>query len=122
MSQIDFYRSLASLVGVDVPSTEAIDSQNILPALLDINGVGRKMMLEESFTLSLRENNWKYIAPFSGVTPGWLANKTVENGLSTEAQLFDLSTDLQEKNNIISQHPDIAARLAASLTDIINKE
>ena len=122
VSQIDLYRSLATFVGVDVPATEAIDSQDILPALLNVDGEGRTVMLEESFTLSLRENNWKYIAPFSGETPDWLSNKTVENGLSSEAQLFDLSKDLKEQHNVIAQYPDIATRLAATLTNIINKE
>lgn len=122
VSQIDIYRSMAELIGVEVPANEAIDSQNILSALLDLNSDGRTVMLEESFTLSIRENHWKYIAPFSGETPDWLVNKDIENGLSTEAQLYDLSKDIEEQHNVISQYPEVAARLSQAITDIINKK
>lgn len=121
ISHIDFYRSLAVLIGFDLPEDEAIDSENVLPALLDANAEGRETMLEESFTLSIREGNWKYIAPFTGSTPKWLANKDIENGLSAEPQLFDLNVDLAEQNNIAAQHPDVVARLSAKIEEIVNK-
>jgi arylsulfatase A-like enzyme len=119
VSHIDFYKSLAELVGVEVPVGEAIDSQNILPALLDADADGRTEMLEESFTLSLRSGNWKYVAPFSGTTPGWLVNKTaIENGLSTKPQLFDLSKDEHEKNNVAANYPDVVKSLQAKIDAI----
>ena len=123
ISHIDFYRSLASFIGAKLPANEAIDSKDVLPALLDANADARQTMLEESFTLSLRDGKWKYIAPFSGTTPGWLANKTaIENGLKPVPQLFDISVDLQEQNNLATQHPDIVAKLQAKLDAIIAKQ
>ncbi|WAJ72037.1 arylsulfatase (plasmid) [Catenovulum adriaticum] len=122
ISQIDIYRSMAELIGLDLPADEAFDSRNILPAFLDANAKGRDYMLEESFTLSIREGNWKYIAPFTGDTPDWLANKTVETGISDTAELYDLSTDWQEQNNVIEQNPEIAKRLADKITEIVNKK
>lgn len=119
ISHIDFYKSLAKLAGVELADGEAIDSENVLPALLDATKAGRKDMLEESFTLSLRSGDWKYIAPFSGSTPDWLANKTaIENGLQAEPQLFDLSKDAAEQNNVISQHPEVAQMLQAKIDEI----
>ncbi|WP_083690245.1 sulfatase-like hydrolase/transferase [Colwellia sp. UCD-KL20] len=119
ISHIDFYKSLASLVGINLASGEAIDSQNVLPALLDSTKEARTEMLEESFTLALREGRWKYIAPFSGSTPDWLANKTaIENGLMNGAQLFDLDVDPSEQHNIVAKHPDIAKKLQQRIDEL----
>lgn len=116
ISHIDFYKSLAALTGVDLSDGEAIDSENVLKALLDSSEDARTQMLEESFTLSLREGDWKYIAPFNGETPDWLANKTaIENGLMNDGQLFDLGVDPYEQNNIIAKHPEVAKKLQASI-------
>jgi arylsulfatase A-like enzyme len=112
ISHIDFYKSLATLAGATLAEGEAIDSVDVLPALLDSTLDAREEMLEESFTLALRSGKWKYVAPFSGTTPGWLANKTaIENGLMIEAQLFDLSKDVKEQINVAAQHPDVVAKL-----------
>lgn len=119
ISHIDFYKSLAELVGVELAENEAIDSQNVLPALLDSRADARDDMLEESFTLSLRSGKWKYVEPFSGVTPGWLANKTaIENGLQTTPQLFDISNDKFEKMNIADKYPQIVEQLQARIDAI----
>ncbi|WP_440875642.1 sulfatase family protein [Thalassotalea sp. PLHSN55] len=119
ISHIDFYRSLAELVGAELAQGEAKDSENLLPALLDSQADGRDQMLEESFTLSLRSGKWKYVEPFNGTTPDWLANKTaIENGLMTTAQLFDLENDQKERVNVANEHPDVVARLQAALDEI----
>ncbi|WOH39584.1 arylsulfatase [Thalassotalea fonticola] len=121
ISHIDFYRSLAELVGVNLENSEAIDSENVLPALLDASKPGREEMLEESFTLALRAGQWKYIAPFSGSTPDWLANKDIEHGLLTEPQLYDLSIDLSEQVNMAEHHPEIVQELQARIDAIVKK-
>ena len=78
-------------------------------------------MLEESFTLSLRSGDWKYIEPFAGNTPDWLANKTaIKNGLEGTPQLFDLSKDQFEVTNVASKYPEVVTRLQARLDAIKN--
>jgi arylsulfatase A-like enzyme len=119
ISHIDLYRSLASLAGFELAKGEAIDSIDVLPALLDSSKNARKEMLEESFTLTLRSGKWKYVAPFNGTTPDWLANKTaIENGLQEHAQLFDISNDVNEKNNIAAQYPEVVNKLQQRLEAI----
>jgi len=119
ISHIDLYRSLANLAGFELAEDEAIDSADVLPALLDSSKSARDEMLEESFTLSLRSGKWKYVEPFTGTTPDWLANKTaIENGLQAQAQLFDISKDRLEKHNIAAQHPDIVNKLQQRLDAI----
>lgn len=119
ISHIDLYHSLAALIQQPIPDSEAIDSDNVLSALLDSRADGREEMLEESFTLSLRQGKWKYIEPFSGVTPAWLANKTaIENGLTTEPQLFDLSQDVTEQTNLAEKYPEVVKQLQQRIDEI----
>jgi arylsulfatase A len=119
VSHIDFYKSLAALVGGKLSPGEAMDSQNVLAALLDSQAKGRDEMLEESFTLAIRKGSWKYIAPFDGNTPAWLANKTaIENGLQFGPQLFDLSKDIFEQNNLSQELPNKIKELHARIEAI----
>lgn len=119
VSHIDLYRSLAELVSVDLAEGEAIDSVNLLDALLDSRKPGRNEMVEESFTVSLRSGKWKFIEPFTGTTPDWLANKAaIENGLQAQPQLFDLSEDVHEQNDVAGQFPEVVEQLQVRLQQI----
>ena len=122
ISHIDLYRSFATLTNTPLLAGEAIDSENVLTALLDANKPARTEMLEESFTLSLRDGDWKYIAPFKGTTPDWLVNKDIENGLSSTAQLYRLEHDKKEKTNLIEQYPEQAKAMQARIEQIVAKQ
>ncbi|ROQ21716.1 arylsulfatase A-like enzyme [Marinimicrobium koreense] len=117
-SHIDFYASLASLIGVELNGKEAKDSENILPALMDANEDGRTYMLEEAYTLALRRGDWKYIEPFTGTLPDWMKNKAVDAGLKGHPQLFNLSEDPEEKVNLAERHPKILKELQSKLDEI----
>ncbi|MFT5297344.1 MAG: arylsulfatase A, partial [Colwellia sp.] len=119
ISHIDFYRSLAALTGTELADTEAIDSENILAALLDAKTPARTEMLEESFTLSLRDGDWKYIAPPTGTTPDWLANKDIEMGLQAKPQLYLLSDDKKERVNIADKYPERVKSMQQRIEQII---
>ena len=119
ISHMDFYASIAKLIGYELDNKEAIDSENVLAALLDANASGRDEMLEEAYTLGLRQGPWKYIAPFSGETPDWLANKDVRSGLESEPQLYNLSVDIQERRNLADKDPKRVERMASRLKAII---
>ena len=121
ISQIDLLGSLAALTGATV-SDEVIDSENYLDAWLGKDLVGRKDMLEESFTLALRSENWKYIKPFDGNTPDWLANKDIAVGLTNEPQLYNLDEDQDESENLAAAYPDKVKELDQKLTQVLNKK
>ncbi len=118
VSQVDFFASFANLTGQKLNANAAPDSYNMLPALLGKSMTGRQTMLEESFTLALRNGSWKYIEPQTKGTPAWLKNKKVETGLATKPQLFDLKNDLSEEHNIIDRYPDEAKKMKKILNDI----
>ena len=117
-SQIDFFASLAKLVNQKIPAGAAPDSENMLAELLGTSKKGRTYMLEESFTLSLRKENWKYISPQEKQAPDWLKNKTIESGLKPIAQLYDLKNDPGEENNLADQYPKIVMELKEELKKI----
>lgn len=118
VNQVDFYASFAKLVGHDLNANEAPDSYNMLPALFGQSNTGRQIMLEEAFTLALRNGNWKYIAPQTKGTPAWLKDKDVATGLARTAQLYDLKSDKAEEDNVIGQHPEVAKKMSELLHNI----
>lgn len=119
ISQVDLFASLAKLVHQDdLPAGTAPDSQDLLPALLGKSKKGREVMLEESFTMSVRSGHWKYVEPVSKKTPDWLANKDVATGLQKTQQLYDLKNDPQEKYNLAGKFPSKVKELSASLEKI----
>ncbi len=117
-SQIDVAASLAKLAGVPLPGDVLPDSENALPVLLGQSKVGRTVMLEESFTFSLRKGDWKYIAPQEKPTPDWLKNKKIEIGLSTQIQLYRLSVDKTESKNLAESCPEMVKELQEELQRI----
>lgn len=119
INQVDFFASFAQLVGVTIDrSKSAPDSENLLEALTGKSKGGRQVMLEESFTMAIRDGDWKYIEPVSKKTPNWLANKKEETGLQLTPQLYNLKDDPQERHNLANQHPDKVEALAKKLKEI----
>ena len=120
ISQMDIYASIAKLVGVELAANEAVDSAELLDVLLGKSELGRNYLVEESVgTLSLRANQWKYIAPFQGDKyPGWLKNKGIESGLDFEPQLYNLTDDISESINVAGEHSDLVDILALKLQSI----
>ncbi len=119
-SQVDLYASFADLVNYKLDDKEAPDSHDVLDAILGRSKTGRETMLEEAFSLAIREGNWKYIAPVHGTIPEWMANKGVEPGLSQLDQLYNLSTDIYEKNNLKNDRKDKLEELKKKLNYILN--
>ena len=120
MSQVDIYASLAALINQPLLETDAPDSRNVLDAYLGNSKIGRKTMLEESFTLSIREGDWKYIQPLAKNQniPSWIIDKKIESGLSKKAQLYNLATDIGEQNNVAKSNPELVKKLNDKLSDI----
>lgn len=122
LSHVDLYASLASLTGQKLAKDDAPDSFDLLDTWLGKSHIGRKVMLEESFTYSLRHKKWKYINPQERLAPDWMVNKDIESGLMDQAQLYDLEKDIGEKNNIAEKNAVKVAEMKKILSDIINSE
>ena len=125
ISQVDLLASFAALVHQPVPAGSAIDSQNVLPALLGKSFHGRDSLIEEAQVLAIREGKWKLIdrsqRPGAYPRPAPPANQKDAAGDTLRAyptaplELYDISVDPGERNNLAAQYPDIVERLRSKL-------
>jgi arylsulfatase A-like enzyme len=106
VSQVDLFASLAKLTGQELKGDEAPDSFDMLSAWLGKSTKGRSTMLEEAYTLALRDGDWKYIAPQTRPTPAWMVNKNIEGGLSSVPQLYNLKSDRAENQNVAASNAE----------------
>jgi arylsulfatase A-like enzyme len=113
VSHIDFLASFAALTGQALASGDAPDSRNVLPALLGQSQTGRAQLVEDARVLALREGSWKYIEPGPGPKRS-LANN-IELGTDPGGQLYQLTDDLGETNNLIQAEPGRSQALLEQL-------
>ena len=108
--------SFAPLIGVGLPPASAPDSQNVLAALLGDSKQGREVLVEQANGLALRKGPWKYIEGRKGMAV--LKNTNTETGNALLPQLYDLSKDPAEKDNVAAGQPALVTELAAQLQAI----
>ncbi|MBJ6368065.1 sulfatase family protein [Snuella sedimenti] len=117
-SQIDFFKSLGKLAGVDISGYKNIDSQDQLATLRGDDKKGRETLIQESFAgpLSYIKGHWKYIEPLEGpkLVP-W--GPIIETGFEVAPQLYNLEEDPEEQNNIAKDYPEKTEALRAALME-----
>ncbi|MDI1312321.1 arylsulfatase [Prosthecobacter sp.] len=118
----DFMATAADAVDAKLPETAAEDSFSILPALLGESGKPvRQSVIHHSIngSFALREGDWKLeLCAGSG---GWSdprPGSPGEKGLP-DTQLYNLKTDISEKDNVQAGHPEIVAKMTAELEQIV---
>ena len=105
VNQIDFIASFAELLEIKLGDDQAIDSRSVLPALLGKSGSGQTYMIEEANRrLALRQGPWKY----------------VQSRGKKLGELYNLSTDVGERNDITKQRPKVAKEMRALLQKLID--
>lgn len=122
LTQTDLYASFAELIGHQLSEKEAPDSYAMWPAYSGASDKGREFLLEESVTLSLRYKDYKYIHP-TKKKASWIKDqKNIESGTSTEPQLFNLSKDIGERENIADKNKKLIKKLQEEIDRIKNNE
>jgi arylsulfatase A-like enzyme len=114
--QIDLLSSLAKMTGASLAASDLYDSTDIVAALLGKSKTGRTELVEEAGALSLRQGNWKYIEPNNKQKIN--QNTNTELGNDSVPQLYDLSRDPGEKQNLAATDPDRVKSMAAALERI----
>lgn len=109
----DFIATLADLLHQPLKDNEGEDSFSLLPLLLQKNGYARTSTIHHSIDgyFSIRKNNWKLIlARGSG---GWSipTEKEAKEQHLPAIQLYNLKTDISEKNNVAKNHPALVKEL-----------
>jgi arylsulfatase A-like enzyme len=98
----DVMPTIADLAGVEAP--ENIDGISFLPSMLQQDGQKQHDYLywefhEQGGRKALRKGNWK------------LVQYNVFDPEKTTTELFDLSKDIGEENNVAADHPEIVAEM-----------
>jgi arylsulfatase A-like enzyme len=114
---LDFMATVADILGVKLPDGAAEDSVSFLPALNGkTDGPLREAIVHHSINgaFSIRQGNWKLeLCPGSA---GWSEPRPgKEPKGAPRIQLYDLSEDIGEKDNVQAKHPDVVARLTKLL-------
>jgi arylsulfatase A-like enzyme len=115
-SQIDLIASFASLTGQSLSQSESPDSQDHLNTLLGLSKTGRDWLVEHSGRLTIIKGDWKFIEPGPGAK--LQVNTNTETGNDPLPQLYNLRTDIGERNNVASQNPLIVKELTELLQKI----
>jgi arylsulfatase A-like enzyme len=127
----DMLATFAAIVGEKLPAHAGEDSLNLAPVLLGEDVAIRESMITQSYTgvRAIRQGPWKLILDTKGsgggrgTTPEWQPNITgraEQIGDSGVGQLYNLSEDPGEKNDLYASHPEIVARLTKLLADQVS--
>lgn len=117
-SQVDFYRSIASLLNQSLADNVAPDSRDVHQVLLGEETTDRDYVVQHNLnnTLSIIKGQWKYIEPSNA--PAVDIWTKIELGNSPSVQLYDLSVDKEEKHNIEAEHSEIVQQLSSLLNKV----
>ncbi len=104
--QTDLLATFAEMLGVKLPAGAGEDSQSLFRVLTEGTTLKRVPMIHHSSSggFAIRESKWKLV---------------MGTGKRKQRELYDLSSDPGESNNVIAKHPDIAKRLEGTLTQIV---
>lgn len=116
LSQIDFFSSMAQLLNARVPAGAAQDSRNALPTWINTAPTDREWVIQQAadHTLSLRNRTWKYIEPTDS-RPYVDSVQHIDMGYSPQPQLYKISEDVHEDNNVAALYPDTLFRMQTLL-------
>jgi arylsulfatase A-like enzyme len=117
-SQVDLLASFAALAGHSLPEGACPDSFNSLDVLLGSSQTGREWLVEHASNgrLSIIKGDWKLIEPGPGVKVQ--VNTNTETGNDTVPQLYNLKTDIGERNNLASENKAVVKELTELLEKI----
>lgn len=102
VSQVDLLTSLARLTG---SSKAGMDSRELMDVFMGNSQQGRtELILEATSRTALRKGNWVLIPPYEG--PAVNKSVNIELGNSDEYQLYNLSGDIGEQNNLVEENPE----------------
>lgn len=123
IGQIDFLATAAAITGATLPSDGAEDSVSFLPTLLgEADSPPRNSIVSQSIggKFAVRDGDWKLcLCPGSG---GWSKPRPGRDDMTgmPPMQLFDLSKDPGEQNNLFAQHPGRVEKMKVMLKTTID--
>lgn len=114
ISQVDLLSSLATLVGSE---SRGQDSEAMLDVLMGKSQMGREnLILEATSRTALRMGDWVLIPPYNG--PAINTEVNIELGNDKDYQLYNLSEDLSEQNNLAGSEAEKLEEMIATFKEI----
>ncbi|MCH8149785.1 MAG: arylsulfatase [Planctomycetes bacterium] len=117
VSLTDIFATCAEIVGADLPAAGAEDSLSFLPSLLGKPNNGRRTTLVSHSNhgeFAYRDGPWKLVFKMSG------RNVQQSRGKATIVELYNLDSDIGEKNDLAKQRPEIVQRMTDGLKKLID--
>ncbi len=120
LSQVDLLATLAAVVGYQIPSGSAEDSQNQLPLWTGQGASARDTVIHNTTSdgYAIRHGDWLLIRAKSGgvsKVPGWYNQAQGYRRHDTPGELYNLRDDLGQKVNLYREQPEKVAELTARL-------
>jgi arylsulfatase A-like enzyme len=134
VGQLDLFATCADLLGAPIPAGAAEDSVSFLPLLRDAkpSSKSRTTLISHSAEgrFAIQSDQWKLLlwpgsGGWSSPTPApsvWLKTHATDLATLPPFQLYDLSADPSEKNNLAAAHPEIVRRLGLQLRSTIERD
>jgi arylsulfatase A len=110
---VDWMATIAGIVGHELPDDAAEDSYDLGPTLRDPSQAVRDDVVHHSAggMFAIRQGDWKLIAGRG--SGGWTRVKTAKE--DPPGQLYHLTDDPQEQDNLYNQRPEIVRQLTERL-------
>jgi arylsulfatase A-like enzyme len=110
VSTVDLAVSLNRLAGVDIPAGTFPDGYDMLDALLGREDAqGRPFIFEEGIiSFGLRKSDWKLV---DHQTEDEVKRLTYFKPAGHRYELYDLSVDPAESDNVFARHPEMAEEM-----------
>ncbi len=127
ISALDFLPTFCELAGAKTPENVSFDGTSFLP-MLDGQAFQREMPLVWVYfnatnpsRVAMRDGKWKVLARLNGGSLPKMQNITIESlptvaeAELTDFEIYDLSADIAESNDLSAEQPAEAQRLAEKL-------
>lgn len=118
ISLTDIFATCAEISNGDLPMSDAEDSISFLPSSLGNNpgyAARNRLVNHSNFgEFAYRDGQWKLVFRLSE------KNLEKSRGKPTIAELYNLKSDIAEKNDLSAKHPDIVNRMTADFRQTID--
>jgi len=114
----DLFATCADAVGAPLPSAAGPDSFSFMPSLIGTPADHSRTTLvshSNDGEFAYRDGSWKLVLRNRGPSLHEC------RGLARTMELYNLSADVGETNDLVSRHPDIVSRLKADLQVVIEQ-
>ncbi|PHQ36954.1 sulfatase family protein [Rhodopirellula bahusiensis] len=124
VSQVDLFATMADMLGHEIPDGQAKDSRSLMPLLKQPNQKHRQSLVQNTRVdeYAIRDGKWLLIDAKSGYVSGrnkgWESRRQIPADDKQPYELYDLSVDIGQSENVASEYPETVERMKSLLQTI----